>query len=179
MSAAAADLIRDLSARGVRFSRNGDRLRVEAPPGTLTPELRQTLTEAKPEILAALGTRDRLLALADVEGIDPALVHALTARDLADIAEWGDDALRAYVRVLRDDALHARGWPADDETAAIRCMRCGQVVAAPEVARVLPVVDGVPTAIGCPWCRNRKEGLPIPRPAESDIERPALKAAIR
>jgi hypothetical protein len=177
MSAAA--LIRDLSARGVRLSRNGDHLRVEAPSGMLTPELRRMLTEAKPEILATFGTSDRLLALADVEDIDPELVRELSPRDLIDIAEWGDDALRAYLRVLRDDALHARGWPADGETAAIRCVRCGPVFAAPEVARVLPRVDGVPTAIGCPWCHNRKEGLPIPRPAASGIGSAALKEAIR
>ena len=168
---AAADLIRDLSARGVRLSRKGDRLLVEAPTGTLTPELQQTLAEAKPAILAALDTRERLLALADAEGIDPALVHALTARDVDDCAEQTDDFLRAYLRALRDDALHARGWPADDETAAIRCMRCGPVYAAPEVARVLPVVDGVPTAIGCPWCFNRAKGLPIPRPPARSMPR--------
>lgn len=38
----------------VRLSAKGDKLGVNAPKGVLTPELRATLTAAKPAILAAL-----------------------------------------------------------------------------------------------------------------------------
>jgi hypothetical protein len=167
MSATAETLIRDLSARGVRLSRNGDKLRVEAPAGVLTPTLRAMLLEAKPAILHGrpdARARERLLGLAAVEGIDPVLVHALTAGDLASCIEHTDDVLRAYLRALRDTALRERGWAPDDETATIRCARCGPVYAHPAVARVLPVVNGLPTAVGCTWCHNRGAGLPIPRP---------------
>ena len=44
-------LIRLRAAR-VRLEPNGDRLRVEAPEGMLTPELRQAIREHKPELLA-------------------------------------------------------------------------------------------------------------------------------
>ena len=49
---------------------NGDRLRVEAPRGVLTPDLRAQLVEAKPGLL-------RLLAPASVS--DPEVARRLTA----------------------------------------------------------------------------------------------------
>jgi len=104
------------------------------------------------------------------------LLSALRAQELPDaflgfdrgddgfLAELDESALRAYVRVLRDSDLRERGQRPDDETAAILCARCGPVFAAPEVAAVLPVIAGLPTAAGCAWCGNRKRALPIPRP---------------
>lgn len=175
MSAPAETLIRDLSACGVRLSRNGDKLRVEAPAGVLTPSLRAMLLEAKPSILDGLPdaqARERLLTLAQVEGIDSALVQAMSAGELAGCVDQTDDFLRAYLRALRDTAMRERGWPPDDETSTIRCARCGPVYATPEVARVLPVVNGLPTALGCTWCHNRGAGLPIPRPPlAADVRR--------
>jgi len=170
MSATAETLIRDLSARGVRLCRIGNKLRVVAPRGTLTPELRQTITEAKPSILVVLAADDlrmRLLALSDSERIDRIHVNALSDVDVADLAvltDCSDTALRGYLYVLRDTATRERGEVPPDETAAICCARCGPVYAAPAVARVLPVVAGMPIAIGCPWCTNRARSLPIPQP---------------
>jgi len=108
--------------------------------------------------------RLRLHELADAEVISDALVYGLPDSDLAELNGANDEVLRAYLRALRDSALRESGWPPDDETATIRCARCGPVYAAPEVARVLPVVNGLPTAAGCTWCLNRGAGLPIPRP---------------
>ncbi|TCO41186.1 hypothetical protein [Dokdonella fugitiva] len=167
MSATAETMIRDLSARGVRLSRNGENLRIVAPRGTLTPELRQTLTEAKPAILAALTTgelRAKLESLAFAEGVGTVIVRELPTAGLEACAELSDDVLRAYVRALRDSDLRERGSVPSHETAAIRCMHCGPVYAAPEVARVLPVVRNLPTAAGCPWCHVRaRHNIPRPR----------------
>ncbi len=160
MSATAETLIRDLSARGVRLSRNGDRLRVE---GAITPEDRQALAEAKPAILATL-TRGRLRALADGEGIERTHVDALPAADVDTCAELPDETLRAYLRALRDTRLRERGQVPPNETATIRCAHCGPVFAAPEVAVVLPIIAGLPTAAGCHWCHVRARGQSIPRP---------------
>jgi hypothetical protein len=172
---ATAELIRDLSARGVRFTRNGDRLHVEAPTGTLTPELRKTLAEAKPAILAALDagdarpdTRAELERIARAEGVAAELVRRLPADDVTACADLSSNALRAYVRVLRDAERRSHGKTPPDETAEAQCVRCGPIFIAPEVAAVLPIIGGVPTAAGCPWCFNRKAGLPIPRPAHSN-----------
>ena len=54
----AAELITELEARGVLIEVTGDRLRVDAPKGAITPELRAALTARKAEVLAILNTPD-------------------------------------------------------------------------------------------------------------------------
>lgn len=167
MSATAVTLIRALSARGVRLSRNGEKLSIVAPRGTLTPEIRQALVEAKPAILAALTASDlraKLESLALAEGIATAIVRSLPAVDVEACAGLPREVLIAYVRALRDSDLREHGIVPSDETAAIRCAHCGPVYATPEVARALPFVRGLPTAAGCPWCHIRARGLSFPKP---------------
>lgn len=53
-------VIKVLAARDIRVWATGDRLRIDAPGGSLTPELRAKLAEAKPEILAFLRGPGRL-----------------------------------------------------------------------------------------------------------------------
>ncbi len=47
-------LLESLRGRDIRLSANGDRLRVDAPRGRLTAELRDTLRQHKRELLALL-----------------------------------------------------------------------------------------------------------------------------
>jgi len=56
MSASSEVLIRDLREQGIRLSRKGDKLHVVAPPGKLTPELKEALLARKPELLALLSS---------------------------------------------------------------------------------------------------------------------------
>lgn len=49
-----AELLAELSARGVIVSQSGDRLLIDAPKGELTPELKEQLRQAKTALLAAL-----------------------------------------------------------------------------------------------------------------------------
>jgi hypothetical protein len=51
-------LLADLQAKGVHFQVVGDTLRVDAPKGVLTPELRQALYQHKVEILVYLKAKD-------------------------------------------------------------------------------------------------------------------------
>jgi|GEM_PF-2221049 len=48
------DLLAYLDRRGVILTADGDRLRIEAPAGAVTPAMRAALAERKGEILAAL-----------------------------------------------------------------------------------------------------------------------------
>jgi hypothetical protein len=48
------ELLVALRRRGIDLTVDGERLRVEAPRGALTPELRRTLAEHKPELIAEL-----------------------------------------------------------------------------------------------------------------------------
>jgi|GEM_PF-2352469 len=57
MSAAAPDLLADLARSGIKLTPRGDKLHVEAPKGTLTPELRQTLAERKADLLREMARR--------------------------------------------------------------------------------------------------------------------------
>lgn len=49
-------MIRELADTGIRLSVNGDKLHVQAVPGTITPELRQRLLAHKADLLRALAT---------------------------------------------------------------------------------------------------------------------------
>ncbi|MCP4251652.1 MAG: hypothetical protein GY778_31835 [bacterium] len=54
----AVELVADLQRRDVVLSTNGDRLRVDAPAGALTPALRATLRACKGDLLSLLQWRD-------------------------------------------------------------------------------------------------------------------------
>lgn len=72
--------------------------------------------------------------------------------------------LAALDSMQRDtDDRHAGRVPTGD-TARILCKGCGPVWIRPDIAAVLPMVDGWPRALGCPWCFVRKAGGYIPRP---------------
>lgn len=85
MSAVA--LIRQCRDAGIRLQARGDRLHVVAPAGTVTPELRQRLTEHKADLLALHAIRNRLLTLAGTLGIPRAVVDALPVEELEATAE--------------------------------------------------------------------------------------------
>jgi hypothetical protein len=160
----AAVLIRELVDAGIRLSRNGDRLRVEAPKGALTADLKAVLTEHKAELLDALSIdpradlRAKLEGMAYAEGVDPRLVRNLPDDDIAACAGLDDEVLIVYVRALRDTDLRERGKRPDDETAVALCQFCGPVWAHPAIVAVAPILDGWPRVLGCPWChvRNRR-----------------------
>lgn len=167
----AGPLLRELQAAGVALSATGDRLHVEAPAGTVTPELRQRIAENKACLLAELhqsttaarDTRTALLALADRLGLDPARVHRIADADLVLWSAIPEVSLRAYLLALDDTATRQAGRIPAGDTAAIHCKGCGPVWVHPGIAAVLPVVGGWPRALGCPWCFVRRAGAYIPR----------------
>ena len=171
----AVSLIGQCRAAGIRLQARGDRLHVEAPAGSVTPELRQALAANKADVLALVeatpdtlkAERTRLLALAAAERIDAAHVHRMTDADLSDwIAAGLDDGQRReFLYLLEDTASRHAGRVPLDDTAPMYCLRCGPVWIHPDIAAVLPVVDGWPRALGCPWCAVCKAGGYIPRPS--------------
>jgi hypothetical protein len=78
----AISLIRDCRAAGIRLQARGDRLHVEAPSGSVTPELRQALTDHKADLLALHAIRARLHTIATRLGIPRAVVEALPVEEL-------------------------------------------------------------------------------------------------
>jgi hypothetical protein len=47
-------LIRECSRREIRLMADGDNLKIDAPKGAITPELKEYLIKAKPELLPVL-----------------------------------------------------------------------------------------------------------------------------
>ncbi|WP_139351459.1 hypothetical protein [Rhodanobacter sp. B05] len=111
--------------------------------------------------------RAQLLTLATVGNIGAKHVHRLQDADLTGCIGLDARQLAVYLQMLADTAdRHAGRVPAGD-TATIYCQRCGLVCVHPDIAKVLPVVDGWPRALGCPWCSVRKAGGSIPRPGHA------------
>ena len=104
----AAHLLTETDRAGVALHAEGDRLRVEAKPGTLTADLRAKLIAGKPALIALLLARARLLALAETEGLPADLVIDMAADDLAawarfaEQADGTDDTLRKCLRTLAE-----------------------------------------------------------------------------
>lgn len=108
--------------------------------------------------------RAHLLALAAAEGIDAAHVHRLHDPDVFACVGLDARQLDSYLAMLADTADRYAGRAPAGDTAAVHCEHCGPVWIHPDIAAVLPVVDGWPRALGCPWCFVRKAGGYIPRP---------------
>lgn len=56
-----AEILQTCTRQNIRLSQNGDLLRVEAPKGTLTPKLKNALSQHKAEILHSKPVWQRLI----------------------------------------------------------------------------------------------------------------------
>lgn len=98
--------------------------------------------------------RARLLALADWDGLDAAIVHRLSDDDVAAytaVDDFTDDNLRAHLRALAAQPRMDMGLPSLHwgEPVVVTCAGCG------------PVLLGAghpPNVLACPWCFRRKAG---------------------
>ena len=64
----AIEILTLLHGHGVTLTARGDRLRVDAPPGTLTPALRAALREHKTAVLDLLEAFEERAALIEYDG---------------------------------------------------------------------------------------------------------------
>jgi hypothetical protein len=112
--------------------------------------------------------RAHLLMLATAAQIDLHHVHRMLDPDLADYAGLSDAQLTICLHMMRDTADRNAGRVPAGDTATMHCAGCGLVYIHPGIAAVLPVVDGLPRALGCPWCFVRKAGGTIPRPPATE-----------
>lgn len=71
----AVALLAELRSRGASVAVVGDRVRVEAPAGTITPEIRQTLASYKPALLAILNDEARDSEVCEHVADDPELAE--------------------------------------------------------------------------------------------------------
>jgi hypothetical protein len=83
----AIDLIRECHGAGIRLQVRGDRLHVEAPAGSLTPELRQAIADHKAALLALHAIRTRLRIVGASMGIPREVVDELPLEELQATAD--------------------------------------------------------------------------------------------
>lgn len=106
-----------------------------------------------------------LVALADAEGLDPALVHHLAAADLQACDGLPYAALVAYLHALDDTATRNAGIVPATYTAQAHCRGCGPAWLPPETLAGLDTSQGPPLVNACPWCHTTPPpGHRIPRP---------------
>ena len=83
----AVSLFQQCHAAGIHLEARGDRLHVDAPAGSVTPELRQALADQKADLFALHIIHTRLVALAVTLGIPRTVVDAIPVDELSATAE--------------------------------------------------------------------------------------------
>ncbi len=125
-------LIERASMRGVALECCHGQL-VARPKGVLTEGLRSELVAHKAEILEALQEAERIAG-----------------------SEWtalSGPERAALLRSIEIRRMRERGEVPAHYTATTTCAHCGPV----------PIFPGCPLRVqGCPWCLNRRVGLPVP-----------------
>lgn len=107
-------LLAELYDAGIRFSLNGDRIRLEPTRGPIPSSMVQRIADYKPEAVALLSSveGDTLRTLFDLaidEGLPAATVAALSDRDLRACAGLPRDTLRVYLCALARSQRMAAG----------------------------------------------------------------------
>jgi hypothetical protein len=110
--------------------------------------------EASPPPSPTTALRERACTLATAAGlplavVDTAMTEAHTWQDCP------DEVIAAYLRALHERGERIAGRIPPGWTLPGHCAGCGPVWLSP---------DSIHTALSCPWCWNRIDGLPIPRP---------------
>lgn len=106
----AQELVNHLQQQDVRLAAHGDRLRIDAPRGVLTPDLRRDLQERKPELLAlirersprAMPTPTEVEAMSLEQFAKAGLILHVRAAGLGELLFVSDDVPDS---VLEDDRL--------------------------------------------------------------------------
>ena len=156
----AAETLAAAQAAGVRLGLEGAKLVIEADREPPQPLL-DALCRDKPEILALLRTDDSGETPPPVN-TEPPNHHGLTLAELVRAAgeDWAvvrDDPamLEALAHAVITSRQRERGERPPHWTAHCECAGCGPVF-------LWPSSPG--QVLGCPWCLNRAQGSPIPRP---------------
>ena len=102
-------LIRDLRLKGVKLTAVGDAVRVDAPKGAVTPDVRHRLQALKPRLLSVLRDEQQVLGDVRTRVREPGSVHrgsrgVVGGHALARIGRLKVEFGLEIVSVVRDDA---------------------------------------------------------------------------
>lgn len=161
----APDLIEQCRSQGILLQARDDLLEVTAPSSvTVEPELIDTLRTRKQDILAILKAEavaaTEIMAVLREACADTIITPSEVFERLGSeaVSDWAagaieSEALEAFARSLDGVAAIERGERPAHYTHEATCHHCGPVW-----------LWTAGSFEGCPWCRNRLEGKPIPRP---------------
>ena len=130
----ALPIFSELSDRGLLVRVDGPDL-VLSPKKALTPNLASRIRKEKPILIRSLEE-----------------IKQKAGSDWDEIAN-DPEQLKAYAELLMIGEMREKGITPDHYTSETECKHCGPV---PIWSDCPPQVDG------CPWCLNRRKGLPIP-----------------
>lgn len=151
----AVALIETCQRQGIQLSTNGDKLHVKAPDrASLSPELLDRLRAEKPRLMPLLrACAEACLSLDNVKA--PELLAALAPEDISELQALPDPRkfLGSFALALSATRWRQLGISPPWWTSPAHCDRCGPVYLWASIS-----------VAGCPWCWNRRHGLPIPRP---------------
>lgn len=101
--------------------------------------------------------RLRLIRLAQADGLPARTVLKLAGAELDTLDGYPDATVLAYARALLATAERRAGRVPAGWFEAVHCAGCGPVWLWP----------GAPQRVrACPWCWNRRDGLPVPHADE-------------
>ncbi|MDN5882178.1 MAG: hypothetical protein L0H37_07385 [Nitrosospira sp.] len=156
-------------AKGIHIWLTNDGIRCQSDDRTLlTPELKGWVKRHKPVLVTALkaereGVRERLRSAGTRANVDPALADRADDATLRDCIGESDVVLAELMHCYAVDQAREAGRIPAGHDARVWCKRCGPVFLSPGLANGLPVKDGWPTALACPWCWIERRNFPRPR----------------
>ncbi len=147
-----AELLNEVTRRGIKLKPDGDALCYTAPKDLLTPELMAKLKAHKTELLDIL-TKPGAERIAQDHGLTMADLQQAAGPDWPEI-ENDNATLEALARAIQTRRMRERGEIPPHYTSTTVCAHCGSV----------SIFAGVAERVeGCPWCFNRLAGRPVPR----------------
>lgn len=130
----ASAIFSELSDLGIRVRADGPDL-VLSPKSALTANLTSKIKLEKPALIKRL--------------------HEIKRKAGPDWDEIANDPaqLEAFAGLIMVGEMREQGIVPDHYRAVTECIQCGSV----------PIFEGLPRKVkACPWCFNRKSGLPMP-----------------
>jgi len=130
---------------GIKLAVQDDELLVDAPIGSLSPDLKRCLVQHK----------QSLIFLLSHHGFSQNELKREAQEDWQNIKN-APKALYALANALYKQRLREQEYIPPSYTSSTTCLNCGLVPIPPEL-------KGNGKILFCPWCWNKAQGLSIPK----------------
>src|SRR5436853_4537217 len=104
----ARELLTQLKEKSIDVKANGDRLVIDAPKGTVTPELRAALAEHKADLMKILNTPAVEEPLSPVKIATPVAEAAAETRPISRAREVATSSIEEEIKTLQHEVARLR-----------------------------------------------------------------------